>query len=277
MNTEQLELNLYDTIDNYRRNDGKLNQKLLQTGEPKGTFKYRDPHPTVANLFYNGWINGKESWVETIQYKILSNTSDYTKGSYVNQKALQTGLPKGYFKRGDAHPTIKGFFYRYYSENRELWYSKEANEENRIRLNAQAREKPKTEEQRARNREKVKKWRQSEKGKAYAKSGKEKQRLAAYFKTEKGKLAMAVVMNKRRAAKKKALEKLTEREEGLIKQIYAYRIRLQNKLGIPFHVDHILPLSKGGLHHPMNLQVVPAVWNVRKNNRNTERWLPNGL
>jgi len=272
----QLKLELFDTIDNYRRGS-KLNQKLLQTGEPKGTFKYRDPHPTVAGLFYRGWGKGKEHWVEEIPYKMLSNTSDYSKGSYVNQKALQTGLPKGSFKRGDAHPTIKGFFYRYYSEGSEFWYSKEANEKQRLRNNKLKREKPITKEQRARKREQVRKWRKTEKGKAYAKSGKEKQRLAAYFKTEKGKLAMAVVMNKRRAAKKKALEELTEREEALIKHFYAYRIRLQNKLGIPFHVDHIVPISKGGLHHPSNLQVVPAVWNVRKNNRNTERWLPNGL
>ena len=126
----QLKLELYDTIDNYRRGS-KLNQKLLQTGEPKGTFKYRDPHPTVANLFYRGWGKGREDWVEEISYKVLSNTSDYSRGGYVNQKALQTGLPKGYFKAGDAHPTIKGFFYRYYSGGSELWYSKEANEEKR--------------------------------------------------------------------------------------------------------------------------------------------------
>jgi hypothetical protein len=267
----QLKLELFDTIDNYRRGS-KLNQKLLQTGEPKGTFKYRDPHPTVASLFYGGWGKGKEHWVEEIPYKMLSNTSDYSRGAYVNQKALQTGLPKGFFKAGDAHPTIKGFFYRCYSESRELWYSKEANEEHRLRSNKLDRERPKTEEQKEKNREHMRKWRRTEKGKTYAKA-----RNQTYFKTEKGKLAMAVVMNKRRAAKKKALEELTEREEGLIKQIYAYRIRLQNKLGIEFHVDHIVPLSKGGLHHPMNLQVVPAVWNVRKNNRNTEKWLPNGL
>lgn len=270
--TEQLELNLYDTIDNYRRNDGKLKQKLLQTGEPKGTFKYRDPHPSVAGLFYDGWNGGKEYWVETIRYKILSNTSDYTKGSYVNQKALQTFLPKGYFKRGDAHPAIKGFFYGGYSESRECWYSKKAIEERRIRDKALSRERPKTEEQREKWRERTRKWRRTEKGKAYTKA-----RNKAYFKTEKGKLAMAVIMNKRRAAKKKALEELDERQEGLIKQIYAYRIRLQNKLGIPFHVDHIVPLAKGGLHRPSNLQVVPASWNCSKGDRHTERWLPNGL
>lgn len=38
------------------------------------------------------------------------------------------------------------------------------------------------------------------------------------------------------------------------------------KFRVSFHVDHIVPLSCGGLHDPSNLQVVPAVWNLRKGN-----------
>ena len=83
--------------------------------------------------------------------------------------------------------------------------------------------------------------------------------------------------SKRRAIVKKASTKLTFTEEQLIKQYYEHSVRLKNKLGIEFHVDHIVPLSIGGLHHPSNLQVVPARWNKRKHNRNTKLWLPNGL
>ena len=32
-----------------------------------------------------------------------------------------------------------------------------------------------------------------------------------------------------------------------------------------YHVDHITPLSKGGKHHPDNLQYLPAVINLKKN------------
>jgi hypothetical protein len=75
----------------------------------------------------------------------------------------------------------------------------------------------------------------------------------------------------------KAGTNLTYTEEQLIKQYYEHSTRIKNKLGIEFHVDHIVPLSIGGLHHPSNLQVVPARWNMRKNNMNTNLWLPNGL
>lgn len=34
--------------------------------------------------------------------------------------------------------------------------------------------------------------------------------------------------------------------------------------GEPFHVDHIVPLSRGGLHCATNLQVIPARLNVMK-------------
>jgi len=38
-------------------------------------------------------------------------------------------------------------------------------------------------------------------------------------------------------------------------------------LGEQFHVDHIVPLSKGGLHCVDNLQVIPAIDNLRKGNK----------
>ena len=37
--------------------------------------------------------------------------------------------------------------------------------------------------------------------------------------------------------------------------------------GTRYHVDHIIPLSKGGLHHQDNLQVMRADFNLRKANK----------
>jgi hypothetical protein len=49
------------------------------------------------------------------------------------------------------------------------------------------------------------------------------------------------------------------------------RLREQMLLG-KWHVDHIVPVSKGGTSQPHNLQVVPACWNRRKSNKHSERF-----
>jgi 5-methylcytosine-specific restriction endonuclease McrA len=43
--------------------------------------------------------------------------------------------------------------------------------------------------------------------------------------------------------------------------------RLRGCLGIDFHLDHIVPLSRGGKHHHANLRVLPASVNLSKHNR----------
>lgn len=49
--------------------------------------------------------------------------------------------------------------------------------------------------------------------------------------------------------------------------------RLRKKMtGIEWHVDHIHPVSKGGLSTHDNIQVVPALWNWQKANAFTERF-----
>lgn len=48
-------------------------------------------------------------------------------------------------------------------------------------------------------------------------------------------------------------------------QMYALRdFYIAMSLGEPFHVDHIIPLAKGGVHTAENLQVIPAIDNLRK-------------
>jgi 5-methylcytosine-specific restriction endonuclease McrA len=58
---------------------------------------------------------------------------------------------------------------------------------------------------------------------------------------------------------------VTLEEQQLINDYYD----LSRRLGSEWHVDHIIPLSKQGLHHPDNLQIITAEENMRKNNNST--------
>lgn len=74
--------------------------------------------------------------------------------------------------------------------------------------------------------------------------------------------------NARKAFRRTACEdhvKLLNREEmDRIYKIYAECQFLTEVTGIPHHVDHIMPISKGGLHHPDNLQILTAQENLKK-------------
>jgi len=73
---------------------------------------------------------------------------------------------------------------------------------------------------------------------------------------------------RRRAVKHSHWETLSEEDQKRVNDIYAERTRLNDEAGfIKFHVDHIKPLSKGGLHHPDNLQILLAEDNLRKSDK----------
>ena len=53
-----------------------------------------------------------------------------------------------------------------------------------------------------------------------------------------------------------------------IKQIYEKRNLMNKEAGeILFHVDHIVPVSKGGKHHPSNLRIITAFENLSKKDK----------
>jgi len=56
-------------------------------------------------------------------------------------------------------------------------------------------------------------------------------------------------------------------KDGIILTMYEMAERLTKCLGIPFHVDHLIPLSKGGEHNKNNLLPVPANVNLKKKDK----------
>ena len=237
--------------------DKKIPQKDIQTILPKGTFSRRDPHPWVKGLYFNSYSRDRvnsERWVTAKRLKQIIKKSQKdaerqrrakgVKSRDIYKKA-QTNSEQGYFKKGDKHPTIEGLYFMQYSRRKEIWRRWESLQvAKRATVRHWVNNKQKYKEN-------GKKWRNTEKGKR-----------------------LCYLRNVRRKSRSHVFSKDLE---VLIQQFYLYRDRLRSKLGIEFHVDHIVPLAKGGLHHPLNLQVVPAKWNCSKGDRHTERWLPNGM
>ena len=90
----------------------------------------------------------------------------------------------------------------------------------------------------------------------------------AYRQTPKGRAIHNAKANARRVAKIQRTPAWADRDA--IKGLYEEAARLQEVLGIEMHCDHIVPLQGElvcGLHVESNLQVIPAVLNLRKSNK----------
>lgn len=61
--------------------------------------------------------------------------------------------------------------------------------------------------------------------------------------------------------------KLSSIELLMVRNYYQQAAELTKSTGIPHEVDHIIPLSRGGPHHPCNLRVVTRDENRRKGAR----------
>lgn len=102
-------------------------------------------------------------------------------------------------------------------------------------------------------------------GGAWGKANPEKKRasFAAWAKANPEKMTLKTA--RRRALKLTAVP--DDANAAFVTGLYAISSRVSKCLGIRHDVDHIVPLSLGGSHCHRNLQVIPAIWNYRKNDR----------
>lgn len=74
--------------------------------------------------------------------------------------------------------------------------------------------------------------------------------------------------SRRRATQLKATPAtFSEFDEFVIQEAHAARLRRQHITGYPWHVDHMIPLARGGQHVFSNIQVIPAFMNSSKGAR----------
>jgi len=90
-----------------------------------------------------------------------------------------------------------------------------------------------------------------------------------YRQNNRGKIN-ALVAARKQIIKQRTPTWLTKDDKWLIKEIYEFAALRTKFFGFSWHVDHIIPLqgkTVSGLHVPNNLQVIPAMENIRKKNK----------
>jgi hypothetical protein len=95
-------------------------------------------------------------------------------------------------------------------------------------------------------------------------------RRAARIKWAKNNQAYFTAMRSYRRTLEKALDPF---EFWVLQEAVALARLRETVIGGQWHVDHVIPVSKGGTSRPDNIQVVPAAWNRRKSNRHANRFI----
>lgn len=122
---------------------------------------------------------------------------------------------------------------------------------------------------REKNKDKLlEKWRDDQRERRAADPAKARKLSSEWAKANRPKVA--VVEARRRAAE---LQRTTnwdpEWDDLVISEAFDLRARRLESTGIPWHVDHLVPLqgkTVSGLHNGHNVAVIPATANIRKKN-----------
>jgi hypothetical protein len=103
--------------------------------------------------------------------------------------------------------------------------------------------------------------------KAYHETNREKAAIRAKAWIKANPEKKADQFRRRRARKKFAFVFLTETEKAKLHLLENTRRTLQSETGRKYDLDHILPLSHGGIHHPINLRILEGSENRSKHDK----------
>ena len=90
-----------------------------------------------------------------------------------------------------------------------------------------------------------------------------------YASTEGGKITQIIAKHTRRMRSWENNKHLDDFDRFCIIEARSLCKLRESLTGIKWHIDHIVPVSKGGSSGCHNLQVVPAKWNQSKSNKHT--------
>ena len=77
----------------------------------------------------------------------------------------------------------------------------------------------------------------------------------------------------RRARVKKVNDIKTSAARKQLVALFRQAVKREDETGYEWHVDHTIPITRGGRHCLTNLQVVPAKWNLSKGNRHERKFV----
>ena len=181
------------------------------------------------------------------------------------KETLQTGLPDRTFKRGHLHPTVAGRVFSQYVRQCNSVYESWVTESklNELRVKERARSKRRHDYTNP----------QTGSARGHFARGDKHPDLDLRLWTYSGVIEWWVdnegwkkqrQMERDKAAQRRSTDGIIHGSKVAV-ELYEFRDIL-NRIhkSIVFHVDHIVPLSKGGAHSESNLQLATASYNLRK-------------
>ena len=193
----------------------------------------------------------------------------YHKAWYERNRERRAATVKAYRERNREREAETNKAWRERNRERKAETNKAWRERNRERVAAT--EKAWRERNRERKAATIKAWyeRNRERKAATDKAWRERnpERKAATIKAwrERNPELLRERERRKRAKYRNAQVTLTANEKAKLLVLERTRKELQKETGRDYHIDHILPLAHGGIHHPINLRILEGVENRSKN------------